>query len=264
MVMDITPGSAFFHRDGHWFVGNDSARGPWDANGCHAGPVTAVIAGVAEALMPKRRLTRLTVTYLRPAPMGGFRVEGESHGGGRAAASASFELIDGRGRVCARARSLHLTPRSLHELPTSRLPPPSFANSRPVTFPLRGAIHGQPFFGSEAEVRLPVNEPEGPGPSTLWMRVRPIVDGESPTPFQSLCPLADCANGFARNSDAGQHTFINPDLTVLMHRPPTSEWIASRGISFWEPTGIGASHATLFDTRGVVAAALQSIVIRER
>ena len=28
--------------------------------------------------------------------------------------------------------------------------------------------------------RLPNNQTEGPGPSTLWMRGRPIVDGETP------------------------------------------------------------------------------------
>ena len=262
--MDATTRNAFFHRDGEWYVGNDAARGPWDANGCHAGPVTAVLAGAAEALMPVRRLIRLTVTYLRPAPMSGFRIDAASRGGGSSAASGSLALFDRAGRLCARAQSLHLTPVALHDVPTSRLPPPSFANSKPAAFPLRAGLHGKPFFGSEAEVRLPDNQPDGPGPKTLWMRARPIVSGQTPSPFQSLCPLADCANGFARNSDAGAHTFINPDLTVLMHRPPASEWLASRGISFWEPTGIGASHATLFDTRGVVGSALQSIVIRGR
>lgn len=262
--MTASTPEAFFTLDTHWYVGNDAARGPWDPNGCHAGPVTGAIAGVAEALMPQRQLTRLTVTYLRPAPMDGFRIVAESLGGGRAAASGRLELLDRRGRVCARADSLHLTPTVIAPLPTGQRPGPAFDQSRPAVFPLRSAWHGQPFFGSEAEVRLPVSSTGGPGPKVLWMRERPIVAGQSPSPFQRLCPLADCANGFARNADDGTRTFINPDLTVLMHRPPVSAWIASDGVSFWEQTGIGATHATLYDTRGVVASALQSLVIRDR
>ncbi|MEM1440610.1 MAG: thioesterase family protein [Pseudomonadota bacterium] len=262
--MPAMNGDAFFSRDGNWYVGHDAARGPWDPNGCHAGPVTGALAGEAERLFPKRQLTRLTVTYLRPAPMDGFRVESESLGGGRAAASGRLSLWDRHGRLCARADSLHLARTILKPLPTAQQPAPNFSESEAATFPLRSAWHGQDFFGSRAEVRLSKTQPEGPGPKVLWMKCRPIVDGEALTPFQRICPLADCANGFARNADDGTRTFINPDITVLMHRPAMGDWMASDGISFWEPSGIGATHATLFDTRGVVATALQSLVIRDR
>jgi hypothetical protein len=33
-------------------------------------------------------------------------------------------------------------------------------------------------------------------------------------------------------------------------------------VSFWEPNGIGMSQATLFDTRGPVGAALQTLIVR--
>ena len=49
---------------------------------------------------------------------------------------------------------------------------------------------------------------------------------------------------------------------MLLHRLPESEWLASKGISFWEPTGIGSTAATLYDERGAIGAALQSLVIR--
>ncbi|MEO0617507.1 MAG: acyl-CoA thioesterase domain-containing protein, partial [Pseudomonadota bacterium] len=71
--MPATDGDAFFERDGNWYVGNDAARGPWDPNGCHAGPVTGALAGAAERLFPRRQLTRLTVTYLRPSDSDSIR-----------------------------------------------------------------------------------------------------------------------------------------------------------------------------------------------
>lgn len=254
--------SAFFHRDGDWIVGNDPARGPWSADGCHAGPVTAVIAGAAEALIPDRQLVRLTVNYVRPVSMHGFRVEAVPDGSGRTAASSAITVSDRDGKLLATARCLHLV---VHEIPaptTSPVPAPDFAQATVGPFPVRQALHGKPYFGSQVEVAYPPGEDDGPGPTTIWMRTPTIVDGEGMSPFQSVCPLADCANGFARNADFGQVSCVNPDLTVLLHRLPESEWLASKGASFWEATGIGSTAATLFDERGVIGSALQSLVIR--
>jgi hypothetical protein len=94
------------------------------------------------------------------------------------------------------------------------------------------------------------------------MRTPVIVEGEQSSPFQSSCPIADCGNGISRNSELTDNSFINTDLTVTVFRSPESDWLASRAVSFWEPTGIGMSQATLFDTRGPVGAALQTLIVR--
>ena len=129
------------------------------------------------------------------------------------------------------------------------------------SFPVQQWLHDQPYFGSMVEIAYPPGEDDAPGPTTIWMRTPAIVAGEEMSPFQSVCPLSDCANGFARNADFGKVSCVNPDLTVLLHRLPESEWLASKGASFWEPTGIGSSAATLYDTRGVIGSALQSLVV---
>ena len=252
----------FCHRDNDWYIGNDPARGPWSPDACHAGPVTAVIAGAAEAIVPDRQLVRLTINYLRPVAMDGFRVEARSEGGGRTAASTSVDVYDRNDKLLATARGLHLV---VHEIPTpptvERRPPP-LADARFDGFPVRKVVHNRPFFGSEVEIAYPQGHDHTPGPTTIWMKCRPIVDGETTSAFQSACPLSDCASGFARNAEFVDISCVNPDLTVLLHRPPRSEWLASSGVSYWEPTGIGSSSATLYDEYGVIGSALQSLVIR--
>ena len=93
---------AFFYRDGDWIIGNDGARGPWSEDSCHAGPVTAIIAGAAEALVPDRQLVRLTVNYVRPVPMRGFRVEAVPDGSGGTAASTAVSAFDRDNKLLAK------------------------------------------------------------------------------------------------------------------------------------------------------------------
>ncbi len=260
--MTDTEPQAFFQRDDDWYVGNDPARGPWSADGCHAGPVTGVIAAAAERLIDDKQLVRLTVNYVRPVPMAGFATIAEPAGSGRSAASATITLRDRDGKLCATAQSLHITLNEIPEPPTARPSAPRFEEASEGSFPVKAPLHDLPFFGSEVEAAYPPGEDNEPGPTTIWMRCPPIVDGEPTSPFQSLCPLADCANGFARNADFTDVSCVNPDLTILVHRLPRSDWLASKGVSFWEASGIGSTQATLYDTDGVIGSALQSLVIR--
>ncbi len=55
---------------------------------------------------------------------------------------------------------------------------------------------------------------------------------------------------------------MNPDLTINVFRLPQSDWLASSALSFWEPSGVGLSQAQLFDTKGPIGFALQSLIIR--
>ena len=253
---------AFFHLDGELIVGNDAARGPWSADACHAGPVTGVVARALEQLVTDKQLVRMSLTFHRPVPMDGIRTEARMDREGRSVSTATASLLAADGRLCAVAHSLHIATVSFDALPTASLPAPDFSEARPGAFPVERAVHGLPFFSSGIEVAYPPGETHEEGPTTLWMRTLPIVDGERCTPFQRLCPLADCGNGISRNSTFDVATFVNPDLTVNVFRLPESEWLASSALSFWEPTGIGMSQAQLFDTRGPIGYALQSLIIR--
>jgi hypothetical protein len=254
--------SAFFRADGDRIIGNDTARGPWSADACHAGPVTGVIARAAERAVPDKQLVRLTLSFQRPIPVAGFRVDATVDRAGRAATTAAITLRDLEGRSCVLASSLHLAVYPPEDLPTATVPRPVLADAIKGEFLLRHASHGLPFFGSSVEVAYPPGESGKPGPATTWMRTPAIMQGEQSSPFQTLCPIADCGNGISRNGELSEASFINADLTVTAYRLPESDWLASSAISFWEPNGIGMSQATLFDTRGALGVALQTLIVR--
>ena len=253
---------AFFRVEGELIVGNDAARGPWAADACHAGPVSGAIVRALERAVPEKQLARVTINFERPIPMAGFRIEAAKEREGRSTAVATAELVGTDGRSCARAAALYLLAESFTGLPTATVPHPVFEEATHGDFPVEHAAHGLPFFRSGVEVAYPPGESAEPGPTTVWMRTLPIIEGERPSPFQSLCPIADCGNGISRNSRFAEATFVNPDLTIAVFRLPESEWLASSAISFWEPSGIGLSRAELYDTRGALGAALQTLLVR--
>lgn len=259
--MPIGPDPAFFRLVDERYVGFETARGPWDENACHGGPVTGTIAREVERRIPDKQLVRLTLNFLRPIPLDGYRISVEVEKAGRAVATASASLTGNDGRVCASAAALLLTAHDYSGLPSPRPSPPEFEASTPGFFVSDKSPHGKPFFNSGIEIRYPPGETNAPGPTTMWMQSLPIVEGEEPSPFQRLCPLADCGNGISRNGDFDVASFINPDLTVVVHRLPASDWLASESISFWQDSGIGMSHSILHDTQGPVGAALQALII---
>ena len=255
--------AAFFSSDdGDWFVGNDAARVPWSADACHAGPVTGLIARALERTVTEKQLVRITADYRRPIPLSGFRIDTEITRSGRAGATATATLIDTDGKVCATATSLHLVKSDFEALPTANEVGPSRQEATPGKFAVERTHHDLPFFGNAIDVAYPPGEDNSPGPTTLWMKTPPLLDDEVATPFQRICPLADCGNGTSRNAELTDLTFVNPDLTIVLHRLPESEWLASSAVSFWEPTGIGLSRATLFDEKGPVGYALQTLLIQ--
>ncbi|RLA35040.1 MAG: thioesterase family protein [Gammaproteobacteria bacterium] len=253
---------AFFRFDDGWFIGNDPSRGPWAADACHAGAVTGAIARALEQVVPEKQLTRLTVSFGRPVPITGFRVESKIERNGRSVTTTNATLRDQDNRICATASSLHIVTHSYPDLPSATIPRLSFAEARSGHFPITNPLHDLPFFGNNIEIAYPPEETTEPGPTTLWMRTLPILENEKPSPFQTLCPIADCGNGISRNADSSQATFVNADLTIVAYRLPESEWLASQAISFWQPSGIGVAQATLFDKVGSLGTALQTLIIR--
>jgi len=253
---------AYFDTDdGTWFRGTDYARGPWDPRACHAGPPTGLLARALEWEIPDKALVRMLVEIARPIPLAGFRVETQQRRVGRSVATTRARILDEE-RVYATASALHMRTIEL-ETRTVDVPVPDFASAVPGPFPVDPAGQGEPGFGSSLEMRY---DPAGSfgkgGPTTAWARCRvPLLEGEEPSPFQRLCPLADCGNGLSYNESIDRMAFINADLLISVHRPPSGEWICSRAVSFWEPTGIGLADAALFDVDGPVGRATQNLLL---
>lgn len=247
-----------------WFRPADACRGPWASDACHAGPPTGLLARAAEHLVPGQRLTRLTVDLTRPIPHAGFSIACEITRAGRSVTTSSLSIDDGDGRQVVTASAMHVAPGASFAPPSPSHDTPRLADARPDDFPIREASHGLPWFRDGLEVRYPPGEGPSSGPTTLWMRTVPLLPDESPSGFQRIAPLADCGNAISRNAEADEVSFVNTDLTVVLHREPVGEWLGADAVSRWEANGLGMSDSLLFDELGPVGRALQTLLLRTR
>jgi hypothetical protein len=104
-----------------------------------------------------------------------------------------------------------------------------------------------------------------PGPAVVWMRMRhPLVAGEEPTPLQRVFVAADSGNGVSAALDWRRYLFINTDLSVHLHRMPEGEWVCLDAVTFPEPNGIGVADTALWDERGRIGRAAQTLMVRRR
>ena len=255
-------------RQVEWFTPTDHSRGPWDAEACHAGPPTGLLVRAMQRALPEVRLARITVDLAKPIPMAGFYIDVEVTRQGKTVAGTRAALVDGDGVVRVAAVGLHVAEQSPpvfdSALDNSGFDTPRLADAEPGPFPIDASRHhGLPGFSGEAvRMRYPPEQDQGPGASTVWMNTAPLLPGETPSPFQAICPLADCGNAFSRHAEPWEVAFVNADLTIALHRDPTGEWLGSQAVSWWHSSGIGIADALLFDDSGPVGRALQTMVLR--
>jgi Thioesterase-like superfamily len=267
---------AFFIPDGDRFVATELTRGPWYAGAQHAGPPAALLGRAIERFDARDdvQVVRLTFEILRPVPIATLDLETTLLRGGRnvevigaSLGSAGTEVMRATG---VRIRTVDPPAGGPEEaygpgidgrLEERKVPP--------------GPEHGEPlrFFPTKHEVgyntAMEWRFVEGaflePGPATVWMRMRhQLVPDEEPTPLQRVLIAADSGNGVSSVLDWRQWLFINPDLTVYLHRPPQGEWVCLQARTTLEPAGLGLAESTIFDRTGPVARGLQSLFVAKR
>ena len=256
------PDSFFTTVDGELFQPTDHTRGPWDPDACHAGPPAGLIARALERAVPGKRLARLTLELTKPIPFSGFRIETTVGREGRMVATARAALVDADSRSCVTATSVHVARRCGFGQFSDGFVAPVLADAEPGEFPIRRLRHGLPgFSGAGVEVRYPPGEGPAPGPTVVWMHTVPLLPDEDPSPFSRICPLSDCGNAFSRHAEPWEAGFVNADLTIALHRDPVGHWLGMQASSTWHADGTGASDAVLFDERGSVGRAVQTLLI---
>src|SRR5262249_39154208 len=81
-------------------------------------------------------------------------------------------------------------------------------------------------FGFAMDVSVPRGEIGIPGPAAAWFRLAvPVVAGEETTPLMRVAAAADFGNGISGIVSWDEYVFINPDLTIYLHRLPAGEWV---------------------------------------
>jgi hypothetical protein len=73
--------------------------------------------------------------------------------------------------------------------------------------------------------------------------------------------VADFGNGVSSELEFGSYLFINPDLTVYLLRDPVGEWVCLDARTRFGPPGTGLAESALWDERGRMGRALQSLFV---
>jgi acyl-coenzyme A thioesterase PaaI-like protein len=256
-----------FERDGARFVATDLARGPWDGDACHGGAPAALIAAAIDAtatLVPMQGV-RLTYDILRPVPVGRpLRLDVEVAREGKRVQVVTAALTDGADDTeLVRCRALRIRTATV-PLPNARTLPagPPVPGPEALT-PFEGTDTFEPSgFWSAVDVRFVTGMLGQPGEGVAWFRMlAPIADGLELTPLARAAATGDFGNGIGSPLPMGPYRYLNPDLTIDLHRLPETEWIALRSRSVAQPSGIGLATSELSDERGVIGAALQSLYV---
>jgi hypothetical protein len=257
---------AFFRRDGDLLVPSELTRGPWDPGSQHAGPPAAAIARALE-LHPggeNKQVGRVTFEILRPVPIAPLRVEVRTVRPGRSVELLEALLSDTGGTELVRASSWRLVTGEvdLGGTPAPAPPPPGPDQAEEKPFFPTGEEVG---YHTAMEYRFLSGGFLEMGPATVWMRMRfPLVEGEQPTPLQRVLVAADSGNGVSAALDWRRFLFINTDLSVHLHRLPAGEWVCLDAVTRPEAHGVGLSDTQLFDERGPIGRAAQTLFVRER
>ena len=210
-------------------------------------------------------IARITANLLRPVPIGDLVVEVTADYVGRNAAHFSAQLRAGdkdvaRFTALAQRESPIELPDGLagHPLPMAPLAPDE---SPPAQFPFAGRAVG---YADLVETRI-AHGRFWNGPCAVWFRMRhPLLEGEAPSPYQRLAVVADSGNGVSAVLDYEHYTFVNFDLSIHLLRRPVGEWILLDARTALGTEGGGLAESALYDARGFIGRAAQSLAVRAR
>jgi hypothetical protein len=251
------------------YLPTDLARGPWSPDALHGGPVAALLAGAAEGLLDGLHPARVTVELLRPAPIAPLTVTTAVARPGRKVRLVAAEVATEDGTKVASATVLGIR-RDDVAVPEGAAadgapPPPPDAVAEAGRDDVAVAADWDAFHNRGVEHRFVAGSFADPGPATDWIRLRvPVVAGEPPSPLERVLAAADFGNGISGVADFTRLLFINPDLTVHLHRLPEGEWVCLDAVSHLEPHGVGLAQSSLWDERGRLGRSLQSLLVEPR
>ena len=256
---------SFFRRRGDVFEPSELTRGPWDPDSQHAGPPAALL-GRAIARVDDgggKHVGRVTCEILRPVPMTPLTVSATVARPGRSVELVEASLADQEGEVMrATGWRLASQPIELEPRPPDEPPGHGPGDGSPKDFFPTGFDVG---YHTAMEYRFVAGSFLELGPAVVWMRMRhPLVEGEEPTPLERVLVAADSGNGVSASLDYHRYVFINTDLTVHLHRGPETEWVCMDAATRLDSAGVGMSDTLLWDERGRIGRAAQTLLVRER
>jgi hypothetical protein len=252
---------AFYSLEDDRLLPSELTRGPWDPNSQHAGPPSALLGRAIERCEPREgmRVGRVTVEILAPVPIAPLSVSARVVRPGRSVEMLEASLEGPDGEVM-RARGWRLSADDVSADWEQDGPPPGPEHAKALEFFATGERVG---WHTAMEIVFSRGEFLTPGPATVWMRPRvALVEGEEITPLQRVLVAADGGNGVSAPLDWSRFIFINTDLSVHLLRPPEGEWVCLDAVTHVD--GIGMTDTALWDERGRIGRAAQTLLVRQR
>ena len=125
-----------------------------------------------------------------------------------------------------------------------------------------GTTHAAPiiFHRDAVEHRVIEGGFSVPGPSVMWMRLRPtLISDELTSGLCQLMAVADFGSPISQPViPPVPAALINIDVNVTMHRRPVGPWFRLDARAMVGPTGIGLAVTELNDQAGAVGVTTQS------
>ena len=75
---------------------------------------------------------------------------------------------------------------------------------------------------------------------------------------------ADSGNGVSAVLEHQRYLFVNTDLSVHLKRMPAGEWVCLDAVTYPESQGVGLADTVLWDERGRIGRAAQTLLVRAR
>jgi len=256
---------AFYTREGDAYAATASTVGPWDKALQHGGPVAALLGSRIEraAASADARVAEFALEFLGPVPVATLDVTTELVRPGRKIAFWSARAaVAGREAVRASAWVLAVSEGRNPGVRLDGEPVPPMPSAAATTYFTSAPRFG---YGDALEWRFSEGAFDAPGPATVWARLRvAIVDAEPVTPLSRVLAMVDSANGISAELGLDTHLFVPVNLTVSLARPPATEWTAMRAVTSLSSDGVGVTRARLFDERGRIGEALQTLYVEKR
>lgn len=261
-----TEEQAFYTAHSGGYQSQAHTRGPWSVDHQHAGPPCALLARAIEQTLPAdtpMHVARLTFEILRPVPIAQLQVETSDVHSGRKLRVTEATLYSDSAKPLIRARAVVM---ACSEVDTPPEPdhfetPAAPDQSPPFEFDFFAADQG---YHKAMEMRM-AQAASATNSVAMWVRMRlPLVAGEAPTPLQRVVVAADSGNGVSCTLDVTRYTFINPDLTVYLHRAARGEWVCLQAQTLTQTHGVGLADTRLYDSEGAIGRSDQSLIIQRR
>jgi hypothetical protein len=256
---------SIFEPAGHdLYVPTEAALGPWTDRALHGGPPTMLLAREIERFPTDGDMfvTRLTVELLRPVGRTPLVVRCSLLRPGRKVQLVQASLWQDETEV-ARGTGLRIR-RATVDVPDDAEPPPHpLADTAGEWTAPYGAGPAYHLLG--VEIRTPGGARGEHAPNQAWIRLRlPLVPGEEPSGLVRVCAAADFPNGISYVVDPREVLYINPDLTLYIHRLPVGAWVLVDARTWLHRQGAGVADGALYDEKGRIGRSVQALLVEPR